>query len=212
MYLYLYLYLILSKKNICICICIWWNVFDPSPGWCTVHWSISLFKIAMLGDLDQVWGMMTHITKCEDIRLWSEIWWHPEIWWHDAMYRGADHYLKWSRPANVRIFWSRPAEGVVVLWTYCYLFLYLLLLLSSSLFFGFSSIAVPVLIKVERIILSPYASDLHLSNEVFPFHNQFYEFSKVDFSAKPKMFTIINEWESSSISIDKNDCYIIYQF
>ena len=117
-------------------------------GWCTVDWSISLFKIAMLGDLDQVWGMMTHITKCEDITLWSEIWWHPEIWWHDEMYRGADHYLKWPRPANVRIFWSRPAEGVVVLWTYCYLFLYLLLLLSSSFFL------------VSRLLLYPCWSKL----------------------------------------------------
>ena len=31
----------------------------------------------------------------------------------------ADHYLKWPRSANVRIFWYRPAEGAVVLRTSC---------------------------------------------------------------------------------------------
>ena len=43
----------------------------------------------------------------------------PEIWWHDVLYHEADHYLKWPHPGNVRIFWSRPAEGAVVLWKYC---------------------------------------------------------------------------------------------
>ena len=57
---------------------------------------------------------MTHINKkCKEITLW------PEIWWHDAVYHEVDHYLKWLRSANVRIFWSRPAEGAVILWTSC---------------------------------------------------------------------------------------------
>ena len=37
----------------------------------------------------------------------------------DAVYHEADHYLKWPHSANVRIFWSRPAEGAVVLWKSC---------------------------------------------------------------------------------------------
>ena len=31
----------------------------------------------------------------------------PEIWWHDAVYHEADHCMKWSHSANIRIFWSR---------------------------------------------------------------------------------------------------------
>ena len=42
-----------------------------------------------------------------------------EFWWHDAVYHEADHYMEWPRSANVHIFWSRPAEGDVVLWTSC---------------------------------------------------------------------------------------------
>ena len=63
-------------------------------GWCTVSWSRLLFKMAMLGQFlhvprnfetsmiawDQVWAIVTHIRKCEQITSW------PEIWWHDAMY------------------------------------------------------------------------------------------------------------------------------
>ena len=103
-----------------------WNLV----GWCTVPWSRSLSKMTMLCQfsafhrtfkfsmisLDQVWGMVTHVThirKCEEITSW------PENWWHDTMYHEADHHLKWPRSTNVRIFWSRPAEGAVVPWTAC---------------------------------------------------------------------------------------------
>ena len=64
--------------------------------------------------LDQVWGMRTLIRKCEEITLW------PEILWHDAMYHEADHYLKWPCSANVRILWSQPPEGAVILWMSCF--------------------------------------------------------------------------------------------
>ena len=66
----------------------------------------------MIG-LDQVWGMMNHIRKCEEITSW------PEIWWQDAVYHEVDLYSKWPRSSNVHIFWSQPDEGHVVLWTYC---------------------------------------------------------------------------------------------
>ena len=51
--------------------------------------------------------------KCEEITLW------PEIGRHDALYHEPDRKSKLPRPANVCIFWSRPAEGAVVLWTSC---------------------------------------------------------------------------------------------
>ena len=35
------------------------------------------------------------------------------------MYHEVDHYLKWLRSANIRIFLSRQAEGAAVLWTSC---------------------------------------------------------------------------------------------
>ena len=44
-----------------------------------------------------------------------------EIWWHDAVYHEADHCMKWPLSSNVRIFWFRPAEGAVVLWTSCFM-------------------------------------------------------------------------------------------
>ena len=47
----------------------------------------------------------------------KEITLQPEIWWHDAVYHEADHCMKQPYSANVRIFWSRPAEDAVVLWT-----------------------------------------------------------------------------------------------
>ena len=46
-------------------------------------------NFCMLG-LGQVRGMMTHIGKCEEIRL------KPKIWCHDAIYHEADHYRKWT--------------------------------------------------------------------------------------------------------------------
>ena len=36
-----------------------------------------------------------------------------------AIYHEADHCMKWPHSANVCIFWSRPAEGAVVLGTSC---------------------------------------------------------------------------------------------
>ena len=41
-----------------------------------IPWNL---KYSMIG-LDQVWGKMTHIRKCEEIIL------RPEIWWNDAIY------------------------------------------------------------------------------------------------------------------------------
>ena len=40
-------------------------------------------------------------------------------WWHDAVYHEVGHYFELSRSANIRISWSRPAEGAVVLGTSC---------------------------------------------------------------------------------------------
>ena len=68
-------------------------------GWSTVPWSRSLFKMVMLCQflcvsqnfeifkiyMGQVWGMMTHIRKLEEITSW------PGNRWHDAMYHEADH-------------------------------------------------------------------------------------------------------------------------
>ena len=59
---------------------------------------------------------MIHIRKCEGITSL------PEIRWHDAMYHDVCHYLNWPCSENIRIFWFRPAEGVLVLWTFCLLF------------------------------------------------------------------------------------------
>ena len=43
-----------------------------------------------------------------------------EIWiFLDAVHHEADHCMKWPHSANVRICWSRPAEGVVVPRTLC---------------------------------------------------------------------------------------------
>ena len=44
----------------------------------------------------------------------------PEIWWHDAVNHETDHCMKWLHSANVHIFWSRLAEGAVVLWMSCF--------------------------------------------------------------------------------------------
>ena len=74
-------------------------------NFCAFHRTV---QFSMIG-LDQVWRMFTHFRKCEEVVSW------PEILWHDAMYREADHYLKWPCLANVHIFWSRPTEGAVVL-------------------------------------------------------------------------------------------------
>ena len=41
----------------------------------------------------------------------EEITLQPEIWWHDVVYHEADHCMKWPHSANIRIFWSGPAEG-----------------------------------------------------------------------------------------------------
>ena len=64
--------------------------------------------VSMIG-LERVRRMMTHISKCEEIISW------PEIWLHDAMYHEADHYLKWRCSASVCFIWSRSAQGAVVL-------------------------------------------------------------------------------------------------
>ena len=39
---------------------------------------------------------------------------------HDAVYYESGHSMKWPHSYIFCIFWSRPAEGPVVLWTYCY--------------------------------------------------------------------------------------------
>ena len=58
-------------------------------------------KFSMIG-LDQD-SDPYYIRKCEKVTA------RPEILWHDAIYREADHYLKWLRSANVRIFYiGRP--------------------------------------------------------------------------------------------------------
>ena len=49
----------------------------------------------------------------------EEITLRPEIWRHDVIYHEADHCMKWPHSANVHVFWSRPAEVAVVLWTSC---------------------------------------------------------------------------------------------
>ena len=51
----------------------------------------------------------------------EEIILRPAIWWYDVVYQEVNHCMKWPHSANVRIFWSRPAEGAVVLWTSCFL-------------------------------------------------------------------------------------------
>ena len=92
-----------------------WNLMR----WCTVPWSRSLLKMAMLG---QYLGVPRHFSmiglgqedEIEEITL------RPEIWWHDVVHHEADHCMKWPYSASVCIFWSRPAEGVVVLWTSCF--------------------------------------------------------------------------------------------
>ena len=90
-------------------------------GWCTVPpWSRSLLKLDKLG---QFLSVPRNFEIFHD-RLGSGKWnWgnhiRPEIWWHDAVYHEADHCMKWPHSANVRIFWFRPAEGAVVLWTSC---------------------------------------------------------------------------------------------
>ena len=39
----------------------------------------------------------------------------------DAIYHEADRCMNWSHLAYVRIYWSLPTEGVVVLWTSCFI-------------------------------------------------------------------------------------------
>ena len=51
----------------------------------------------------------------------EEITLRPEVWWHDVVSHEVDDCWKWSHSAIVLIFWSRPAEGAVALWTSCYL-------------------------------------------------------------------------------------------
>ena len=52
-----------------------------SANFCAFHRTL---KFSMIG-LDQVWGMMTHIRKREEITSWFG------NRWHDAMYHEADH-------------------------------------------------------------------------------------------------------------------------
>ena len=56
----------------------------------------------------------------------EEITLRPEIWWHDAVYHQLAHCMKWTHLVNIHIFWSRPAEGALVLWTSCYFSMFLL--------------------------------------------------------------------------------------
>ena len=49
----------------------------------------------------------------------EEITLQPEIWGHDAAYHEAGHCMKWPYSVNVRILWSRPAKGAVILWMFC---------------------------------------------------------------------------------------------
>ena len=44
----------------------------------------------------------------------------------DGPHAGPMNYLKWPRSSSVRIFWPRPAEGAVVLWTSCHFLLHAL--------------------------------------------------------------------------------------
>ena len=62
--------------------------------------------------LDQVWQKMTHIRKCEEIALQSE------IWWHDGTDHEADHNMKSPCSVNIHIFWFQLAEGGVIRWTF----------------------------------------------------------------------------------------------
>ena len=92
-----------------------WNLVE----WCTVLWSRSLFKMVMCSQflcasqnfeifLDRLGPGLRYddsVMKCQEITLW------PEIWRYDALYNEPDRNLKLPRPANVCIFWSRPAEG-----------------------------------------------------------------------------------------------------
>ena len=87
--------------------------------WCTVTWTRSLSKIAMFGHFSAFHGTLKFSMisldqgdKIEEITL------RHEIWWHDVVYHEADHCMKWPH-SNIRIFWSRSAEGAVVLWTSC---------------------------------------------------------------------------------------------
>ena len=74
--------------------------YNGSANFCAFRGTLK-FSMIGLGQEDEI----------EEITLW------PEIWWHDAVYHVADHCMKWPHSANVCIFWSRPAEGAVVLWT-----------------------------------------------------------------------------------------------
>ena len=95
-----------------------WNLV----GWCTVTWSRSPLKVVMLGQFlciprnfdifhDSLgagrWNWGNHITT------WNLVAW-CSLPWSGSLY---------ERPhlANARIFLSRTAEGVVVLWTSCWL-------------------------------------------------------------------------------------------
>ena len=81
-------------------------------------WSRSLLKIPCSANFYAFHGTlkfsMIGLGQEDEI---EEITLQPEIWWHDAVYHEADHCMKWPHLANVCIFWSRPAEGAVVLWT-----------------------------------------------------------------------------------------------
>ena len=140
-------------------------------GWCTVPWSRSILKMAMLGQLCVFHGTLkfSMIGLCQEDEIEEIILW-PEIWWHDAVYHEMDHrttlqwhhnghdgisnhcqikslafvlgihrwpvnsphqwpvtrkmfpfddIMKWPHSTNVRIFWSHPAEGAIILWTSC---------------------------------------------------------------------------------------------
>ena len=72
-------------------------------GWCTVQWSRSLFKMALLGQFLRLPRNLIHGRRrlslreddCDEIRL------RAEIWLHDAVCHAADHYIKWPCFASV---------------------------------------------------------------------------------------------------------------
>ena len=87
-------------RSICLKFCgMMHSTMKQIPTKNGLAWSVFVSSTELcLGQEDEI----------EEITLW------PEIWWHEA-----DHCMKWPHSPNVRSFWSRPAKGVVVLWTSC---------------------------------------------------------------------------------------------
>ena len=107
---------------------IWWNDaqyhrVDRYLKWpCLANFYTfhGTLKFMMIG-LHQVWGMMTHIRKCEEITLWLD------IWWHDAIYHEGDHSLKWPCSDNHTMFaFSDLGRLRVQSFSKCLVWIYLL--------------------------------------------------------------------------------------